>query len=162
MMFTVEEIEALVLGARMVESWCGNQLASAAGDVLFKVEQALPNRLRHRLEGTALFVPDFGWTVPGADQLAELRIAFRDRHVVHISYCDAEGHTTERSVRPLGVFFWGAVATPGAWCELRRDFRNFRLDRIARLEIREETFEPEPGCSLQDYYRAMSERHADS
>ena len=46
-------------------------LAAAAGDVLAKVEQVLPRRLSDRLARTALFVPSFGWSVPGSEQLAD-------------------------------------------------------------------------------------------
>ncbi len=159
LMFTVEEIEALVLGARMVESWCGDELASAARDVLAKVDQVLPRRLADRLAGTALFVPNFGWTLPGSEFLADLRAAMRGNRTILIGYKDAKGEASERTIRPLGIFFWGAVATLGAWCELREDFRNFRLDRIASLEILEHIHAVEPGRSLQDYYRSMAERY---
>lgn len=158
-MFTIEEIEALVLGARMVEGWCGEELAGAARAVLAKVEQALPRRLAERLERTALFVPDFGRTLPGAEQLKDLRLALRDQRKVRISYRDAAEAASERMIRPLGLFFWGRFATLGAWCELRNDFRNFRVDRILGLVVEQETFAVEQGRSLADYYRAMVVRY---
>lgn len=158
LMFTIEEIETLVLGARMVESWCGDDLALAAHDVLTKVDQVLPRHLKDRLTGTALFVPDFGWTLPGAEQLSDLRTALRDRRKVKIRYFDVQNRETERVIRPLGLFFWGAVATVGAWCELRDAFRNFRVDRIASLELRNEVIPEEKGRGLHEYYRSMAER----
>ncbi len=159
LMFAVEEIEALVLGARMVESWCGDELASAARDALAKIDQVLPRRLADKLAGTALFVPNFGWTLPGSEFLADLRTAMRADRTIRIGYRDAKGDPSEREIRPLGIFFWGAVATLGAWCELRGDFRNFRLDRIESLTVLDRTFAHEPGRGLQDYYRAMAERY---
>ncbi len=57
-------------------------------------------------------------------------------------------------MRPLGAFFWGRSWTLAAWCELREDFRTFRLDRMGRIEARE-TFEEEPGRGLRDYLRAV-------
>jgi len=161
LMFTIEEIEALALGARMVEGWCGRELATAARDVLAKVEQVLPRHLGDRLARTALFVPDLGWTLPGSELLADLRTAIRDQHKVRIAYTDAAGEHTTRQVRPLGVFFWGAIATVAGWCELRAAFRNFRLDRIESLEVLGTSFVPEPGTTLQDYYRRMAEEHSD-
>ncbi len=159
LMFNIEEIEALVLGARMVESWYGNELGDAARDVIAKVEQVLPRHLSERLAQTALFVPDFGWTMPGADYLGDLRIALRDQRKVLIKYQDVSRRASERTIRPLGLFFWGKTATLGAWCELRHDFRNFRVDRIVDLNIVEGTYENEPGRSLHDYYRVMAERY---
>lgn len=62
----------------------------------------------------------------------------------------ANGRATERTVRPLGVFFWGRTWTLAAWCELRNDFRNFRLDRAAESTVLDQTFEEEPGKTLRD------------
>jgi len=143
-----------------VESWCGDELASAARDALAKIDQVLPRRLADRLAGTALFVPDFGWTLPGAELLADLRTAIRTDRTLRIGYRDAKGDASDRVIRPLGIFFWGAVATLVAWCELREDFRNFRIDRIESLVVLNRTFVVEPGRSLQDYYRAMADRFA--
>ena len=159
LMFTVDEIEALVLGARMVESWCGEDLASAARDVLGKVDQVLPKRLADKLAGTALFVPNFGWTLPGSEFLADLRIAMREDRVIRIGYTDAKASMTDRTIRPLGIFFWGATASLGAWCELREAFRNFRIDRIESLEVLDRVHAAEPGKTLQDYYAEMAARH---
>jgi len=158
LMFTDDEIEALVLGARMVESWCDPALADAARDVLAKVEHTLPRRLRARYARTALFVPDFGWTLPGADKMAALRRAVRERQVVRMDYSDAHGRSSQRIVHPLGLFFWGGVVTFGAWCTLREDFRTFRPDRIGNLELLDATFELSPGRTLQDYFRHAAER----
>lgn len=160
LMFTVDEIEALVLGARMVEAWCGPELATAARDVLAKVEHALPRRLRGRVERTALFVPDVGWTLPGADQMTILREAIRDRRKLHLRYRDQYDAATERVIWPLGVFFWGPKATLAAWCELRTDFRSFRLDRIAAVADSGETFQPEPDHTVAAFIRRVREREA--
>ncbi len=156
LMFTVHEIEALVLGARMVEAWCDRELADAASDVLAKVEQVLPRPLRERLKATALYVPDIGWNVPGSECMAALRVAIRDSRKLRLRYQDATGQTTERVVRPVGLFFWGSVATLGAWCELRSEFRNFRVDRIVAHELLAETFARMSGRTLGDYLLAAA------
>jgi predicted DNA-binding transcriptional regulator YafY len=67
-----------------------------------------------------------------------------------VSYANADGAVTERTVRPLGIFFWGRTWTLAAWCELRQGFRNFRLDRVAASSMLDETFEDEPGKTLRD------------
>jgi predicted DNA-binding transcriptional regulator YafY len=155
--FTVDELEALVLGARMVQTWCGEDLAGAARDAVARIELALPRRQRDRVERTALYVPDIGWTVPGARQMVELREAIREKLKVRMSYVDLQERPSERVVRPLALFFWGRKATLGAFCELREDFRSFRADRIDSLEILAETFVAEPGRTLHDYLRRASE-----
>jgi predicted DNA-binding transcriptional regulator YafY len=156
--FTVDELEALVLGARMVQTWCGKDLAGAARDAVARIELALPRRQRDRVERTALYVPDIGWTLPGARQMAELREAIREQRKIQMKYIDLQERPSERIVWPLGLFFWGRKATLGAYCELREDFRSFRPDRIDSLEFLAETFVAEPGRTLQDYLRRASEQ----
>ena len=77
-------------------------------------------------------------------------------------YLDLKGRASERRVRPLGCFYWSEVWTLAAWCEARADFRNFRVDRIERLEVLDERFRDEPGRTLADLFRQvegeMSER----
>ena len=76
---------------------------------------------------------------------------------INYAYADREGEETERVVRPLALYFWGRAWTVGGWCELREDFRNFRLDRIASLEVTADTFELESPVTLEDYQRAQAE-----
>jgi len=156
LMFTEDEIEALVLGARIVETRADPALARAARDVLNKVEAVLPARLRDRISETALFAPNFRAT-PAGDALTHLRGAIRGRRKVAFAYQDQAGAGTRRTVQPLGVFYWGATWSLGAWCELRAGFRNFRTDRMADLTVLEEAFEPQPGRTLRDFFRHYQE-----
>ena len=153
LMFTEEEIEALVLGARVAQSWGDADLARAAEDALGKIESVLPGRLRERLAEAALFAPGFHVSADLRRLVAPLRRAIRDRRRARFGYQDRAGAPSERTVQPLGLFYWGNAWTLGAWCETRRDFRNFRLDRMARLDVLEERFEPKPGRSLADFFR---------
>ena len=84
-------------------------------------------------------------------RLAGHAIAGRQR--VQFRYRDAGAQGSQRTVRPLGCFFWGQVWTLGAWCELRQDFRSFRLDRIDALATQDSRFRHEPGRGLADYLR---------
>lgn len=159
LMFTEQEIEAMVLGARVVTSWGDAALARAAGGALARVEAALPDRLKARLESTPLYAPGFHVPQEVVAALATLREAIDDSRKTWFAYIDAKGEYTERTVRPLGLFFWGATWSLSGWCELREDFRDFRLDRMDRLEVCEERFAPEPGKTLQDFFRRMDDDH---
>jgi predicted DNA-binding transcriptional regulator YafY len=68
---------------------------------------------------------------------------------LHLKYANERGEASERTVRPLGVFFWGKTWTLAAWCEMRTGFRSFRLDRIETATIGER-FDDEPGRTLRD------------
>lgn len=152
LMFTDAEIEAMVLGARVVTSWGDAGLAKAAADALARVESVLPDRLKARLTGTPLFAPGFHIPQQVAASLTELRGAIDARRKVQLLYTGADGATTERAVRPLGLFFWGTTWSFAGWCELRTDFRSFRLDRIGRMDVLPERYQDEAGRTLDDYF----------
>ena len=151
LMFTEQEIEALVLGARIVESWADPKLAAAAGNVIAKVETVIPERLRHYMEETALLAPSDHYAEPIKIDPSLLRQAVREHRKVQLHYQDGEHKETARTVRPLALTFYGPVWLLASWCELRQDFRSFRLDRIAELTILTQTFWPEPGKTIRDF-----------
>lgn len=156
MMFNVEEIQALVLGARMVETWGDDDLRQAARSVLDKTEAVLPPKQRPRIRDTALFSLSFRVPEEVRTRLGPIRRAVHERRKLELRYVDGEGQASARRVRPLGLYFWGTTWTLGAWCELREDFRNFRLDRVEALELLDDRFEHEPPVTLEDYVAAMS------
>jgi predicted DNA-binding transcriptional regulator YafY len=149
LMFDREEIQALVLGARIVRQVGDPALVRASESILAKVATVLPKDLEPLLAETRLFAPVSRSRAKSADALAMVREALVDRRRMRIRYANERGDTTERSVRPLGVFFWGKTWTLAAWCELRVDFRNFRLDRVSEPTLLD-TFEEEPGRTLKD------------
>lgn len=153
LMFDQQEIEALVLGARIVRGWGDPALAAAAEDVLSKVAAVVPAERRRELEATALFALNFRPRSGERDNLSTLRRAVRERRKVEIAYQDGGERATSRRIRPLGLFYWGATWTVGGWCELRQDFRNFRLDRVSGLELLDERFQDETGKTLTDMFR---------
>jgi predicted DNA-binding transcriptional regulator YafY len=150
LMFDREEIQALVLGARIVRQFGDPALARASDAILNKVASILPNELAPLLEDTRLFVPGIVSAKESADALGVARGALIERRKLRLRYADAKGTGSERTVRPLGIFFWGRTWTLAAWCELRTDFRNFRLDRVTDASALDETFADEPGRTLRD------------
>lgn len=149
--FTSEEIEALVLGARMAVAWADPALAAAARSVLEKVEAIVPGPLRDVLLRTALFAPGGEWTRQRTIGLDILRSAVSEQQKVAFRYTREDGQTSQRVVRPLGLYFWGAKWNLAAWCELRRAFRSFRPDRMAELRVLDARFEQRAGVSLEAF-----------
>ena len=150
LMFDRDEIQALVLGARMVRQFGDPALARASDAILGKVAAIVPKDLAPLVAETRLFVPPTIGAGQSADALTLAREALIARRKLELSYAKADGGATQRTVRPLGIFFWGRTWTLAAWCELRQDFRNFRLDRIAASTMLDETFEDEAGKALRD------------
>lgn len=153
LMFKETEIEALVLGARIVESWTDAELADSASDAIAKIEAVIPERLRGYMANTALLAPPSHRMEPISFDLAELRRAVRSQCKVRFRYTDVLRQKSERSVRPLSLAYFGPVWLLAAWCELRDDFRTFRLDRIADFSVLEERFRPERGKTLHDFLK---------
>jgi predicted DNA-binding transcriptional regulator YafY len=151
LMFDSQEIEALVLGARIVESWSDPGLAEAAGQALSKIETVLPEHLRRLLTETALLAPPQHHAERLSIDPGELRQALRHRLKVGFRYRDGRQGESERQVWPLALSFYGPVWLLAAWCELRQDFRAFRLDRMHDLAIPGEKFRVERGKTLKDY-----------
>jgi len=158
LMFTPEELTALVLGARLVQAWGGAESVAAASSALARIEAVLPAELAARLDAIALYAP--GFQMPAALRRLHDRIhaACLSRTALQFSYTrlneDASRAQT-RSVRPLALVFWSGVWTLVAWCETRNDFRNFRIDRIQQLIATERTFTPKRGQRLEDFLKKV-------
>ncbi|EKF40499.1 helix-turn-helix transcriptional regulator [Nitratireductor indicus] len=160
LMFTRDEIVSLVAGARMVRAFGGAAMARAAEEALVKIGTVLPEQERDRIDRTEIHTPR--WVVSDTDRqtIDALERAVEKREVLRLDYNDEAGRGSERDVRPLGLWFWGKVWTLVAWCELRGDFRTFRIDRIAATSLAGRTFRPERGKQLADFYRRMEMHEA--
>ncbi|MFP5306623.1 MAG: helix-turn-helix transcriptional regulator [Gammaproteobacteria bacterium] len=155
LMFTHDELEALVVGARLVEAWTGSRLAQSARLALTKIEAVLPDELRQQQERSRLYAPPVDRHAGVVGVLDRLHAAIEAHEVLEVDYRREDGAATTRSLRPLCLAFWGAVWTLGAWCELRGDFRSFRLDRIAALRPAGRCFDETPETGLSAYLRAV-------
>lgn len=156
-MFTSDEIEALVVGARMVKTWAGTELGYSAQSALDKITAVIPTaELRSKIEDSKLFSLRFSQRQDLDVNLDICRKAIDDKRLLQMSYCRADGEQSLRRIRPLGLYFWGNVWTLVGWCELRDDFRNFRLDRIQSIQSENATFIDIEGQSLLDFVKRMS------
>ncbi|TQK04978.1 YafY family protein [Herbaspirillum sp. SJZ107] len=135
LMFTQEEIEALVLGGRWVAQHGDAVLGAAAREAVDKIAAVLPEALRRNLDGTGLLVARPSADAPAAPDMGPIRVAMRDECKLVLDYRDAGGATSQRTVWPVAIGFFEQTRILVAWCELRQAFRHFRLDRIAALEV---------------------------
>jgi predicted DNA-binding transcriptional regulator YafY len=133
LMFTDEEIEAIVLGSRWVAKQPDARLVAAATDALAKIAAVLPDDLREDLVATTLLVGPRTETAEGID-LGLVRQAIRDERKLGFVYRDAGGAQSQRIVWPFALGFFDEVRVVVAWCETRQDFRHFRTDRISGLD----------------------------
>lgn len=153
MMFTQDEAKALVASVRMAQAWLDPALGTNAEDALGKILSVLPVEARVAAEALAVYAPTGGLSQPAQRTLQTLREAVQERRKVFLNYRDQSEKPTERTVRPLGCFYWGKVWTLAAWCEIRNDFRSFRVDRVTYVRRLEDRFRDEPGRTLADLAR---------
>ena len=154
LMFSPDEIDALVIGMRMVQAWGGPQLAASAAASLAKIVLALPKDKRDFVENTALFAPSFHIEAAHGERLEEIRQAIGRRCKLRLDYVDARGQATQRVIWPLALYFWGGGWSIAAWCETRSDFRSFRLDRVNQM-IDADNYPDQSGRRLADFVRAV-------
>lgn len=159
LMFDLDEIQALVLGARMVDRFADPALRAAARSAIDKLASVLPSAQEAWMVRTALFAPPRRVPLEGVERLGPLRNAVMARRALRLTYGAPDRAATERTVCPLGLWFWGGAWTLAAWCELREDYRNFRVDRIRDLEVLPRTFPDESPTTVADFTMAMQEEN---
>lgn len=159
LMFTRDEIVALVTGARMVKAWGGTAMIQSAEEALIKIEAVLPEGERNRVGDTKIFAPRLGLAGQARELIDRCETAVEGKEIIKVEYEDDQGSSTNRNVHPLGLWFWGKVWTLVGWCELRDDFRMFRLDRIASLLPTGAMYQPDPKRSLEEFSRQQRKRY---
>jgi predicted DNA-binding transcriptional regulator YafY len=157
LMFDLEELEALAVGLRFAQASGDAALVRAAERAQAKIRSAVPRDRAEQMARTPAFV-----TKRAARESARLRevlAAVQQRRVMSLAYVDVAGAESQRAVWPLGVLFAGAAWSMIAWCELRNDFRAFRLDRLQRFEPTDRRYPVQPGRRLEDYFAEMEASH---
>ena len=155
LMFTRAELEALVVGARFTRAFAGDRLAGAARQALIKIEAVLPEDLRRRSERSRILAPFVGNRKAVRERLDVLHAAIDAGRIVWLRYQREGGEPSAREVEPLCLSFWGRAWTLGAWCRMREDFRNFRVDRILELRATPQVIPPDRSHDLRAYLAAM-------
>lgn len=161
LMFTRQEAQALVACLRVAQPRIDAALAAHAEEALAKILSVLPEAERTAAERLSLYALPVGPDAETRERLSRLRVAAEDKIRLQIDYRDLADARSVRVVRPLGCFYWGEVWTLAAWCEMRGDFRNFRVDRIVAINALPGRFRDEPGRSLADLLRAYETDCAD-
>jgi len=157
LMFDREELEALAIGVRFVGAFASDRLSAAARRALIKIEAVVPGEIRRLGERSRVFAPSTWRRHRDGVAMDQLHAAIAARRLCRFHYTRVDGEASEREVEPICLSFWGPSWTLGAFCRLRGEFRNFRLDRIRALVIAAETFEEDPARGLDAYLQAMSE-----
>lgn len=154
LMFSHEELDALVLGMRLVAEQGDRSLAGNALSLLAKVTAVIPADLRHELESSALLI---GAGREVADQMVgpdQLRAAIRSESKLLITYRDPSETLSRRVVWPYALVYFNSTRVLMCWCEMRDAYRNFRTDRIMAIERLEARYPKNRQALLRDWRRS--------
>lgn len=160
LMFDMEELDALLLGAEMVKSLPDVTLSKAAQAAVDKISAVVPDKVMAERVETVLFSfaskAGQNFTV----DFSQLRQAIRRKNIMTFSYSKDKGEASSRRVRPLALVHFSPHWLLLGWCEMRNDFRNFRLDRMSELVTLDEVFKAERGKSLSDFLKREEKARA--
>jgi predicted DNA-binding transcriptional regulator YafY len=150
LMFSIDEIEALVLGSRWVAVRADDRLGAAGSSALAKIAAVLPPDLRDEVDAGSLLVASGEPHVASID-LAVVRKSIRNERKIAVSYRDAEGVESRRVIWPFAISFFDKARIIAAWCELRQDYRHFRVDRIFALVTTDERYPRRRHAMLKEW-----------
>nr|WP_275446724.1 YafY family protein [Pseudoalteromonas sp. McH1-42] len=161
MMFTVAELQSLLLGTRMASAWTDPVLSEHASSAMAKIEAALPEHLKQQLDDFPYVAASFGHTEDHQRFSSTLREAVVQKRQVRLHYKDAKEAYSERDIEPLGLVYWGGKWTIIGHCLLRNDYREFRLDRVCDISLLTHRFELTKEKNLQHYIALVKAKYAE-
>ncbi len=162
LMFSEEEIEALVLGSRWVARRSDAQLGAAARNALAKIIAVLPPDLRDDADNSSLLVPAGEMISAGENELPTIRRAIRAERKLVMAYRDEKGRESDRTIWPFALAYFDRVRVIAGWCELRRDIRHFRVDRIVSFTVTEDRYPHRRAVLMKQWREARDAAAADS
>ncbi len=156
LMFNRAEAQALVAAVRIAKPRLDTDLALHLEAALSKIMAVLPSAARAAADSVTMYAPPLALDSTTRDRLETLRVATEMRHKLFVHYLDLKNARSERTLRPLGCFYWGEVWTLAAWCETRAGFRSFRVDRLEQVTVLPERFRDEAGKTLPELLRSVN------
>lgn len=156
-MFDADEIEAIALGIGMVSNWTDDAFARKAKSAYEKIQATLTAPMVHELTQISTFSAPSRYKIPWKVNFTEVRECIRRKQFVTFSYLDLSDQVTERTIRPLALISFSPIWLLAGWCEMRQNFRNFRLDRISDFSVSPQRFQDEKGKALSDYLKEQDE-----
>ena len=156
-MFDADEIEAIALGISMVSNWTDDAFARKAKSAYEKIQATLTAPMVHELTQISTFSAPSRYKIPWKVNFTEVRECIRRKQFVTFSYLDLSDQVTERTIRPLALISFSPIWLLAGWCEMRQNFRNFRLDRISDFSVSPQRFRDEKGKALSDYLKEQDE-----
>ncbi|MEG3767119.1 YafY family protein [Alteromonas sp. 14N.309.X.WAT.G.H12] len=156
-MFDADELEAIALGIGMVSNWTDDKFAAKAKSAYLKIQATLPAPLLTELHQISTFSAPSHYKIPWNVEFTELRECIRRKQRVSFCYQDLNNNKTKRTIRPIALISFSPIWLLAGWCELRHEFRNFRLDRISHFAALPSHFTDEKDKCLAAYLKQVNQ-----
>jgi predicted DNA-binding transcriptional regulator YafY len=162
-MFTSDEAAAMFMSGEIAEQIADESLKRALRSALLKIRSVLPEERQAYLarlkQSMSVSLRSRSPEEP-ARNLMPIEDAILRRRCLALKY-QAAGRTgvTSRTVEPLGITYYGDQWHVIAFCRLRQDFRDFRLDRMKNWEVLGETFKGHDDFSIREFLGDVIKRH---
>lgn len=160
LMLTPDELEAAVLGAQWVAERADRVLAAAAKDLIAKLSASVPERLRTFIAEPTVGTPGALSSPIDGLEMATVRQWIRGGRKMRIRYEDESGKRTRRIIWPVMIGYAERARLLAGWCELRKDFRAFRTERISEAEFLDDRIDGSTTELVSRWRRHMERRGA--
>ncbi len=157
-MFEENEVSAIITAEKLIAKTNDESLIQNFGQFLTKVKSVFKGSLRLKSEVLQEKMAVFQNTTPEArsNSLSAIQSAIINYSLTEIDYIDKKLDNTFRKIEPSAIYCFDEVWMVVAWCQLRNDFRTFRLDRIKKFRVLHEKFEDRK-FDLRQYFLDCAE-----
>ena len=159
-MFTQEEASALLLGAKLAEQFTDGTIKRHFHAALFKIKAVLRSTDKDYVDSLTEHIEIISRYSPDSDSsqqhLSLLQQAVVHKKIVHLHYrSNLKEETTRRKVEPIGLLHYGSAWHLIGWCQLRNDYRDFRMSRMLGVSLDNDTFDPSSHPSIREYIEQL-------
>lgn len=140
LMFTIDEIEALVTGAQWIMSTGDVALATSAQEAIHKISDIIPSAFRNAINETPLLIAYKNKPIIDKELSKAIHEAIRSNEKLNITYLNEDHRENERIIWPIALGYFDHAIVLAAWCELRNSFRHFRVDRVKKWSLTHEKY----------------------
>ena len=155
--FTSEEANALLLMERMVRGFADNSIHKHYATALNKVKSVLRSTQKDSIDfldqHIKLQLPSC--IANNFDYLSLLQNSIAAKTVVELDYKNKEAQVSKRRVEPIGLVFYAFSWHLVAWCQMRAEYRDFKVARILKVKATGEAFSITEHIDLADYLKLL-------
>lgn len=159
-MFTPDEASSMITAEKIVEKMSDQSVIRHYQSAMFKIKAVLPDSDKQFLESLGdnieiMHSPPAHATEAPNNFIITIQKALVNKLVLKINYRAAYNNqlVANRMVEPVGLCFYSMAWHLIAYCRYRKNYRDFRLDRITCLELSNEHFETREIKSVQEFFK---------